>query len=435
MSPHIETPPDQSAHGAPPHSDPTRAVAARAALRLEGTRIIMPGMATAHSHAFQRLLRGRTQRRADAAGTFWSWRGLMYALAEQLDPAGMGAVARLAFAELAISGVTAVGEFHYLHHAPGGKPYADRLEMSHAVIHAAREAGLRITLIRTAYMRGGFGQPLTPAQARFADADVAAVINDVEQLRKAYAHDPTVAVGVAAHSIRAVPIDAVVTLADYARDNGLPFHMHVAEQPRELAECRGEYGTTPVHLLADHGVVDANLVAVHATHLDDGEIAQLGRAGSTVCICRSTERDLGDGLPPVGPLVAAGARICVGVDSHCSSDAFEEIRAVELDERSRTQQRHAAMDGAALLTAATSNGYAAIGQALNQGDAVALARMDPALVGASTANLTDAVIFGAVLRAVERVTVNGRTIVEQGRHRDQAAIVEDFHSALARFVP
>ncbi|MCB0131233.1 MAG: amidohydrolase family protein, partial [Caldilineaceae bacterium] len=204
MTPHADPPPDKSAHSQTAPIEP-----ARDALRLEGAWIIMPGMATAHSHAFQRLLRGHTQRRADAGGTFWSWRGLMYALAEQMDPAGMVAVARLAFAELAISGVTAVGEFHYLHHAPGGAPYADRLEMSHAVIHAAREVGLRITLIRTAYMRGGFGQPLTPAQARFADADVAAVINDVEELRKAYAHDPTVAVAVAAHSIRAVPMDAV----------------------------------------------------------------------------------------------------------------------------------------------------------------------------------------------------------------------------------
>lgn len=379
--------------------------------------LIMPGLATAHSHAFQRALRGRTQRRTATAGSFWSWRGLMYQLAEQLDPDDIFQISRFAFVELAMSGVTAVGEFHYIHHQPDGTPYPKRTELAEAVIQAAKEAGTRICLIRTAYQRGGFEQPLEGAQIRFADADIDDVLSDVESLRNNFASDPLVTVTTAAHSIRAVPLEGITALNGYAKHNNLPFHMHVAEQRRELAECQTEYGVPPVQLLANSGLLHEQFVAVHATHLDPAEVTALGTAGAFVCLCRTTERDLGDGLPPTAALITAGAKICVGVDSHACENAFEEIRAVELDDRSRTEQRTVAAEAPYLLQAGTQLGYEAIGfSAMWSEDKVHLRADDPSLVGLAAEQLTDGVIFAATPRAVDEVWVAGRRIVENGRH-------------------
>ncbi len=194
---------------------------------------MMPGMATAHSHAFQRALRGRTQRKSTAANSFWSWRGLMYKLVETLDADAIYAIARLAYAELAMSGVTAIGEFHYLHHDKHGRPYANRTETAEACIRAALDVGIRICLIRTGYMRGGFKQALAPAQTRFADPDVDAILGDMDALRQTFADNPLVTIGLAAHSIRAVPIAQIQALATYATQHTLPFHMHICEQRQE----------------------------------------------------------------------------------------------------------------------------------------------------------------------------------------------------------
>ena len=267
---------------------------------------VMPGLATAHSHAFQRALRGRTQRRATRAGTFLGWRDEMYRLVERLRPDELYAIARFAYTELAMSGVTAVGEFHYVHHGPGGRPYAERTELADAVIRAARDAGIRICLIRTAYLRAGYDQAPVPAQERFIDPSIDEVLNDLDALRSRNEGDPHVAVAAAAHSVRAVPLPQVQTLAGYAERHGMAFHMHVSEQRSELEECRAEYGTTPVALLSAEGILSSRFVAVHATHLDEAEVAALGETRSLVCICRTTERDLGDGLPPVSELLRTG---------------------------------------------------------------------------------------------------------------------------------
>ena len=398
-----------------------------------GDRVEMPGFATAHSHAFQRALRGRTQRRATRAGSFWSWRGLMYALAETLDPDDIFNISRLAFAELAMSGVTAVGEFHYVHHAPGGQPYADRLTLAEVVIGAAKAVGLRICLIRTAYLRGSFGQPLEPAQQRFSDPAIEPVLADVETLATRYAADPLVSVGLAGHSIRAIPRAEVIDLAAFAAKQGLPFHMHVAEQRAEIEACLQEYGLRPVELLAEAGVLGPSFVGVHATHLTQPEIEALGAAQAMVCLCRTTERDLGDGLPQTADLRQAGVRLCVGVDSHASSDAFEEIRAVELDDRSRTEARTVAAEAPDLLHMATQVGYEAIGLAeVWQEDKVYLRADDPSIVGIGDALLPDAVIFGATPRAVDRVVVAGQPIVEHGVHRDYEAISRDYQATLRK---
>ena len=396
-------------------------------VRREGRHLVMPGMATVHSHAFQRALRGRTQRRSTQAATFWSWRGLMFALADRLNPEELFHIARFAFVELALSGVTAVGEFHYLHHDRGGHPYADRVQLADAMILAAKEAGVRINLIRTAYMRAGYKQDFVPGQDRFCDAQIEEVIADAETLRNRYQDDPLVRVTVAAHSIRAVPLAAIKRLEEYTRANQLPFHMHVAEQRRELAECENEYGTTPVALLAENGILSDRFVAIHATHLTAPEIAAFGKAHAFVGLCRTTERDLGDGSPQLAALLHAGARLCFGVDSHASSDAFEEMRAAELDMRVQAEARHVAAEAPALLVAATQAGYHAIGfDAAWQQDRVWLNADDAALAGADDTLLADAIVFGATPRAVDRVEVNGRVIVQDGQHIHYAKALAAF---------
>ncbi len=394
---------------------------------------VMPGLATAHSHAFQRALRGRTQRRATRAGTFLGWRDEMYRLVEKLRPDDLYAIACFAYTELAMSGVTAVGEFHYVHHGPGGRPYAERTELADAVIRAARDVGIRISLIRTAYLRGGYDQAPVPAQERFIDPSIDEVLNDLDALRSRYEGDPHVAVAAAAHSVRAVPLPQVQTLAGYAERNGTAFHMHVSEQRSELEECRAEYGTTPVALLSAEGILSSRFVAVHATHLDEAEVAALGENQSVVCICRTTERDLGDGLPPVSDLLRAGVRLCIGVDSHACENAFEEVRAVELDERSRLEKRHAAAEAPVLLDAATRQGYAACGlEAYWKEDYVRLDPNDPSIAAIAPDLAPDAILFGATPRAVKTVVVGGRTIVEEGCHADYESTLERYQETLRK---
>ncbi|MEM7116181.1 MAG: formimidoylglutamate deiminase [Chloroflexota bacterium] len=398
----------------------------------KNNHLIMPGLATAHSHAFQRGLRGRTQRRATQANSFWSWRGLMYHLAERLDPDSIYALSHFAFVELAMSGVTAVGEFHYVHHDKNGNPYANRLAMSEAVIQAAKDAGIRITLIRAAYRRGGYQQAPTPAQERFSDPNVELILQDVAALQTKYGDDPFVNVALAAHSIRTVPLPEIMELADYARAQGLMFHMHVAEQRRELEECVAEHGATPTAVLANAGVLSPNFVSVHATHLSQAEIEQMGSAQAMACLCRTTERDLGDGLPQAGDMKAAGVRFCVGVDSHCCPDAFEEVRAVELDERSRTEQRIVAATAPELLSIGTQEGYVAIGMDDTwQEDEVWLRADDPALAGSDEELLADSVIFGATPRAVDQVFVAGQRIVDGGRHVAYESALREYEKVMA----
>jgi len=400
--------------------------------RREGDRIVLPGLCTAHSHAFQRALRGRTQRRESGGASFWSWRGLMYDLASRLDPERIYALSRMAYAELAMNGVTAVGEFHYVHHQPGGAPYEDRTALAEAVVRAARDVGLRITLLRVLYHRAGPGLPPEPGQRRFCDDRVENALADVDALAERFRDDPCVAAGVAPHSVRAVPREWIAEASGFARSRRVPLHMHVSEQRREVVECEAEHGLRPVQLLDADGILDDRFVAVHATHLMADEIEALGRARSFVCVCRTTERDLGDGLCDAAPMLSAGARLCTGADSHASSDPFEEARAVELDDRSRSEARHVAAEAPALLHGATHGGYAAIGMAeACAEDRVVLDARDPSLAGAEDALLDDAVVFGASPRAVAEVDVAGQPVVRDGVHRDYDAIREAYERALA----
>lgn len=305
-----------------------------------GAFLELPALATAHSHAFQRAMRGAAQRPATRAGDdFWSWRGAMYRLAGSLDPTSIERVSRVAYRELFRVGVRTVGEFHYVHHQPDGTPYAERTALADAVVRAAREEGLRIALLRVAYHRAGPGKPAEPDQRRFCDPDVDHVLRDVEELRARWAHDAGVRVGIAPHSVRAVPGAWIRELAAHAARHALPFHMHVAEQPREIEECLAETGKRPVELLADLGALSERFVAVHATHLAPHEAALLGQARAWACICTTTEADLGDGLPDLVALREAGARLCTGVDSHVVTDVLADVRGLETLARLRSGRR------------------------------------------------------------------------------------------------
>ncbi len=365
----------------------------------------LPALASAHSHAFQRGMRGLAQRPGPSqSDDFWSWRHAMYALAESLDPERIRALSLVAFRELARRGVLTVGEFHYVHHGPDGTPYADRTALADAVIDAALEAGLRIALLRTIYHRAGAGRPPEGAQRRFSDASLDAALADVEALAARWAGEPRVRIGVAAHSVRAVPPAWLPEIAAFASARDLPLHMHVAEQPAEIQACLAETARRPVELLADLGVLGPRFVAVHATHLAPHEPALLGAAGAGVCLCPTTERDLGDGLPDVGAMVAAGVTLSVGVDSHVATAPLEDVRGVELGERLRTGKRVVLVPGAGTLAEwlwkiGSLNGARASGFE-DAGGVTLVDRGHPDLALVGPEALLDAVVFGAQADAI-----------------------------------
>ncbi len=365
------------------------------ALRLGGLTI--PGLADAHSHAFQRALRGRAQ----GPGSFWTWREEMLALAETIDPEGYERLARATFAEMALAGVTVVGEFHYLHHGPGGEPYADPNEMSRAVLAAAAAAGIRIVLLDACYLHGG--------SPRFRDAGAEAWAERVAQLDGA---------GAAIHSVRAVHPAAAAVVAAWAAQRGAPLHAHVSEQPAENEFARAEHGATPTAVLAAAGALSERFTAIHATHVSAEDIALLGAARATVCLCPTTERDLADGIGPARELARAGARLALGSDSHAVVDLLEEARAVELDERLATGER-GRHSPAALLEAATAGGYASLGLA-DGGRIAAGALADLATIGLDSVRLAGVPVATAAFCAsasdVRDVMVGGRWIVRDGAH-------------------
>jgi formiminoglutamate deiminase len=395
--------------------EPTTAGAG--AERLPG--LVLPGAANAHSHAFHRALRGRTH---GGDGTFWTWRERMYRLAERLDPDRYRDLARATFAEMVLAGFTAVGEFHYLHHRPDGGRYVDPNEMGHALVEAARDAGLRITLLDTCYLAGGIDRPLEGVQRRFDDGDAAAWAARVEDLQRSYATSRDVVVGAAAHSVRAVPVDQLPVVAAWATSRDAPLHVHVSEQPAENEASLTAYGRTPTRLLADAGVLGPRTTAVHATHVTDADVRSLGASRTFACLCPTTERDLGDGIGRADHLLDAGVRLTLGTDSHAVVDAFEEARAVDLDLRLITRERGRLRVGD-LLTALTGDGHASLGYAdagrLEVGaraDLVAVRLDSVRTAGADSATAAATVLYAATAADVTDVVVDGRRVVRDGRH-------------------
>jgi formiminoglutamate deiminase len=387
------------------------------AVRLAG--LTLPGLANAHSHAFHRALRGSAQLET---GTFWTWREQMYGVAAKLDPDTYLALARATYAEMVMAGVTCVGEFHYLHHGPGGTPYEDPNAMGHALVRAAREAGLRIALLDACYLEGGIGTPLSGTQLRFGDGDAERWAVRAEALTAAYANDDDVEVGVAIHSVRAVPPEQMQVVADFSHQHAVPLHVHVSEQRAENEACVEMYAATPVQVLHERGALGPRSTAVHATHVSDVDLVLLGGSNTHVCMCPTTERDLADGIGPAREMRDAGSPITLGTDSHAVIDLFEEARAVELNERLRTERR-GHWTAAELIQAATAGGHASLGFP-DAGTFVPGARADLVSVrldsvrtaGATRATAAEAVVFAATGADVHSVVSGGRRVVVAGRH-------------------
>jgi formiminoglutamate deiminase len=383
-----------------------------AAVRLAG--LTVPGLANAHSHAFHRALRGRTQ---EGPGSFWTWRDVMYGVAARLDPDRYLQLASAVFVEMALAGFTATGEFHYVHHQTGGKPYSDPNQMGLAVMEAALTAGIRLTLLDTCYLEGGFGVPLEGVQLRFGDGSAEGWIERVRHLRPT---DERIRVGAAVHSVRAVPPVAISQVAEWAAGRKWPLHAHVSEQRREQTECRRHRGTTPLGVLAAAGAVGPQFTAVHGTHMSRKDIDGLGAAQGGCCICPTTERDLGDGIGPVGQLHASGVPLSIGSDSHAVIDGLEEARAMELDGRLVAEER-GILDASALMEAATANGMRALGwdagvlAAGKLADFITLRLDSPRTAGADPSLISTAV-FAASAADVSTVVVGGRPIVVHGSH-------------------
>lgn len=418
-----------------------------ALLRLPG-KVLLPGWVNAHSHAFQRLIRGRTEFLAPgrARDDFWSWRERMYQAANALGPEDVYAASRQAFLEMALAGVTTVGEFHYLHHAPDGQRYADESELSLQVIRAAREVGLRIVLLRVGYARAGFNLPPNPLQRRFHDVDVATFLGATESLRAKTRADLAVTVGLAPHSVRAVPR---AWLTEVARVKDTVIHMHVAEQSAEVEACEAESGLRPVDLLSDVGLLSPRFTAVHGIELNPAEMDRLGSAGASVCACPSTERNLGDGVVPVDLLRASGVRVCLGSDSQVEVDLLSEARLLEGNLRLMRKRRAVLDDGTSgpealalrLLQSATCSGAESLGIPAGRlapgewADAVTLDLGHPSLAGFSLASGLAQLVFGASAGAVQDVFVAGRAVVQEGRHVLQEEIHTVFNQLTQRVFP
>ncbi|WP_026553340.1 formimidoylglutamate deiminase [Arthrobacter sp. H20] len=384
------------------------------------TGVVFPAAANAHSHAFHRMLRGRTH---DGGGDFWVWRREMYRAAGQLTPAGYERLATAVFAEMVVTGWSSVAEFHYVHHQVGGTPYGPDDDGQHAMelalCRAAVTAGIRLTLLDTCYLAGGIGQRLVPDQERFGDPDAGAWLERFTSLRGTVAtqFDPAfVTVGAALHSVRAVPEDALRTLAA-GLPTDVPLHVHLSEQPAENADCLEHYGTTPTGLLHRYGLLTDRLSVVHATHLTPEDIALLGRAGTTAVLCPTTEADLADGIGPARALRDAGTRIALGTDQHAVIDPWLEMRALEHGERLGSGQR-GRFTPADLLDAATTGAARSMATpvaALSVGSPCDLVSVNPTSV--RTAGSTAAQLpLTATAADVTAVVIAGRLVARDGYH-------------------
>lgn len=400
------------------------------AIRLK-RRALLPGMVNAHSHAFQRVIRGRTEHRSQhTSDSFWTWREQMYAAANRLGPEEIYAASRLAFLEMALTGITAVGEFHYIHHSPDGSTYDDPNLLARAVIRAARDAGIRIALLRVAYARAGFETEANPQQIRFIEASPDTYLKHLEQLLSApELKDGMAWAGVAPHSVRAVPLDYLKTIISFAKDRDLPTHMHVAEQPAEVSACIKEYGRSPVALLDTEGLLSKRFTAVHAIHVTPKAIAAMAQTGAIVCACPTTERNLGDGVVPVDSYFDAGVRVSLGTDSQIQIDLLEDARELEYHLRlQKTARNVLAPAGDAtssalarrLFDCATVNGAASIGfdgGKLEPGapaDFFTVDLDDLSIAGCAVEDLLANIVFSLSKTAVQDVVVAGKQIVSNG---------------------
>lgn len=405
----------------------------------------LPGVANLHSHAFQRAMAGMAERRTiearparpgDTHDSFWTWRETMYRFAARFDPDTLHAVASQLYVEMLEAGYTTVCEFHYLHHAPDGRPYDDPAAMSRALIRAARDTGIRLTLLPVLYMSGGFdGRPLTERQRRFGH-DVDAYLRLLDGLR-AEAGD-VLRIGCALHSLRAVPADAMrAVLAALPRDSRV--HIHISEQIGEVQDCLAVRDARPVEWLLDNAEVDARWTLVHATHLTPDEIQGIARSRATVALCPTTEANLGDGLFPLRDYLDAGGAWGIGSDSHISVSPVEELRWLEYGQRLATRHRNIAVGnhspsvGETLLREVTKAAANATGfQGID--DVVVLDARSPQFAGATAEDAVDRWIFSGNRNLVREVTVAGTRVAADGHHRDRDAVAARYADAMRRLM-
>jgi formimidoylglutamate deiminase len=401
-------------------------------------KALLPGFVNAHSHSFQRLIRGKAESRAVSGKDFWSWRGTMYHAANQLDPLDVYDVARMAFLEMVLSGTTTVGEFHYLHNAPNGQPYDDPNLLSKQVIAAAQSVGLRIVLLRTAYLRSGYDLPLDRGQLRFFES-TSAFLKNTNALTSYYSTaSSNVRFGVAPHSIRAVPLSDLKEIAAWTREKQLPLHMHVAEQIAENAACLREYGLTPAELLNRERILGSDFTAVHAIHINANEISMIADADATICSCPTTERNLGDGIIAADDVMRAGICVALGSDSQAQIDPLEDARQLdyhlrlEHEERAILDQIASKRIASRLFDCATLHGARAL--ALPAGDLSAgsfadfftVDLNDVSIAGHSAEDLLPILVFSLNRSAIRDVVANGRFILRDQKHTLRDEIISRY---------
>lgn len=412
-------------------------------------RAKFPGLVNAHSHAFQRGIRGRTEYRTTRdTDSFWTWREMMYIAAARLTPEDIYDASRMAFLEMALNGITTVGEFHYLHNAPDGRIYDDPNLLAKEVVRAANNVGLRIALLRVAYARSGFETEPNPCQARFIERDHELYLKHTAQLQKDLADESGMAwIGVAPHSVRAVPLPYLKEIVAFANHEKLAVHMHLAEQAAEVSACISEYGRSPVALLATEGLLSERFTAVHAIHVTAKAVRLLADSRASVCACPTTERNLGDGIVPVDQYFKAGVPVSLGTDSQIQIDLLEDARELEYHLRLQKMQRVVLADetdtsrsalAARLFECATVNGARSIGMTaatLETGepaDFFTVDLNDPSLAGAAEDDLLSHIVFSLSRSAVKDVVVAGKRIVADGKHAQQEEIVERFKALQKR---
>jgi formimidoylglutamate deiminase len=404
---------------------------------VSSNRFVFPGMPNLHSHAFQRAMAGLAERKGPGEDSFWTWRESMYSFAARIDPEDLHAIAAQLYVEMLKAGYTHVCEFHYLHHAPDGKPYADPAAMSRAIIEAAREAGIGLTLLPVLYQTRGFdGGALGERQRRFG-MDVDSYLRLLERLRAL--QSPMLRVGIALHSLRAVPETSMreVLASPFAREGVI--HIHIAEQTGEVEECMATRGTRPVRWLFDHAEVDTRWCLVHATHLDENEISSLAKLGAVAGLCPTTEANLGDGLFPLEKYLQARGTLGIGSDSHISISSVEELRWLEYGQRLVMRSRNVTAGesgdsvGETLWSAALAGGAQASGITLGVGaraDLLVLDDRSPLLAARDQGNVLDSFIFAGNAPLVRDVMVNGEWVVRDFRHRDEERIAARYRSAV-----
>lgn len=446
--------------GAPPDADASTGAGPARAEQVAG--VLLPGMPNLHSHAFQRAMAGLGERAAVADGpgapagvaagvmdSFWTWREVMYGFVSRLEPDDVRAIAAQLYLEMVTAGYTSVAEFHYLHHAPDGRPYADRAAMAMAVVEAAREIGIGLTLLPVLYMTGGFGgAPPKPAQRRFLHTSegFAALLAD---LHARLGGDPQLCLGMAPHSLRAVPPDALTrALADLDGITGAPIHVHVAEQQQEVADCQAFCGQRPVAWLLEHAPVGPRWCLVHATHMTPDETRALAATGAVAGLCPTTEANLGDGLFPLAAYLDAGGRLGIGSDSHVSVSPIAELRWLEYGQRLFTRSRNVAArpsegersTGARLYRAALAGGAQALARPVGaiapgrRADFLVVDDQHPLLYGRSGDLLLDSLVFSGDENPIRDVMIGGNWIVRDRVHQAAERVRTRFRHTMDRLL-